>query len=248
MNESLVSPLLVWIDMSPVSWLGCSVILLLGAFVQRATGFGLAVVGAPLILPLEPRLVPVVLVIFGLMVSLMMLRQYRREIRVDAIGMALIGRIPGTALGIWLLLVAPLAVMEVTIAGIVLFAVAVSLARFSLPVNRMTLFSAGILSGVFGTVSAIGGPPIALLMQRLPPDSVRGNLAAFFTVSASMTLVALMLAGRIELWHLGLAITFIPAILMGNGLAKALSRHLDPVIIRLGSLALCTAAAIGLLI
>nr|WP_148254534.1 sulfite exporter TauE/SafE family protein [Aidingimonas lacisalsi] len=236
------------LDMGLVTWLGCSAILLLGSFVQRATGFGLAVVGAPLMLPLEPRLVPVVLVMFGLMVSLMMLRQYRHEIRLDAIGMALVGRIPGTVLGTWLLLIAPLAVLETTIAGIVLFAVAVSLARFSLPVTRGTLFLAGVLSGIFGTVSAIGGPPIALLMQRLPPDSIRGNLAAFFTVSATMTLCALGLVGHISLWHIGLAVTFVPAILLGNGLAKVLSPRMDPRIIRLGSLALCTTAAIGLLI
>ena len=52
-------------------WLACAGVLLLGAFVQRATGFGLAVVGAPLLLMLEPRLVPVVLVLFGFTVSLM---------------------------------------------------------------------------------------------------------------------------------------------------------------------------------
>ena len=95
--------LLAWINLPLDTWLACAAVLMLGAFVQRATGFGLAVVGAPLLLMLEPRLVPVTLVLFGLTVSLMMVRHYWHEVRLDAIGMALVGRLPGNALGVWLL-------------------------------------------------------------------------------------------------------------------------------------------------
>ncbi|WP_043528752.1 sulfite exporter TauE/SafE family protein [Litchfieldella xinjiangensis] len=229
-------------------WSACSLTLLIGALVQRITGFGLAVVGTPILLMLEPRLVPVILVIFGLLVSLMMLGQYRHEVRVTVIGMALVGRIPGTVMGTWLLLAAPLAVLEKIISLIVLSAVAVSLCRISLPVNRVTLFIAGILSGVFGTVSAIGGPPIALLMHRLPPDSIRGNLAAFFICSASMTLIALALAGQIRLWHLAIALTFLPFIVIGNTLARPLAQRVDRRFLQYASLAISTLAALGLLL
>lgn len=41
---------------------------------------------APLLLMLEPRLVPVILVLFGLTVSLMMVRRYRHEVRLGEIG------------------------------------------------------------------------------------------------------------------------------------------------------------------
>ena len=94
--------LLAWLDMGLGTWLGCAVTLALGAFVQRATGFGLAVVGAPLLLMLEPRLVPVILVLFGFTVALTTLRHYWREVRLAEIGTALVGRIPGNALGLWL--------------------------------------------------------------------------------------------------------------------------------------------------
>jgi hypothetical protein len=151
--------------MTPGVWWGAAGVLVVGAFVQRATGFGLAVVSAPLLLMLEPRLVPVVLVLFGLTVSLMMVRHYWHEVSLGPISMALVGRLPGNALGVWLLLAAPMVVMEKLIAAIVLFAVLVTLFRFRLPVNRVTLFSAGVLSGIFGTVASIGGPPIVLLMH-----------------------------------------------------------------------------------
>lgn len=137
----------MWLDMAPGTWLSAASVLVVGAFVQRATGFGLAVVSAPLLLMLEPRLVPVILVLFGLTVSLMMVRHYRHEVSLGPISMALVGRVPGNVLGVWLLLAAPMAVMEKLIAAIVLFAVLVTLFRFRLPVNRATLFSAGVCRG-----------------------------------------------------------------------------------------------------
>lgn len=236
-----------WLGVSGWVWLGCAGSLFLGAFVQRATGFGLAVIGTPLILMLEPRLVPAVLVMFGLLVALMMVGTYRREIRLGAVGMALVGRVPGTAIGVWLLLVAPLDVLEKFIAAIVLSSVAVSVFKFRLPLNRLSLFVAGVVSGIFGTVSAIGGPPIALLMHRLPADSARANLSAFFIVSATMTLLALLLAGRIHLWHLEMAVTFIPAVVLGNVLASRIAHRLDRHTLQRSSLILSTVAALGLL-
>lgn len=237
-----------WLNVSLWVWLGCSASLLLGAFVQRATGFGLAVIGAPLLLMLDARLVPVILVMFGLMVSVMMVGTYRREIRVETIGMALVGRVPGTLLGAWLLLMAPLAVLERSIAVIVLISVAVSLCRVSLPVNRSTLFVAGVVSGIFGTVSAIGGPPIALLMHRLPPDAARANLSAFFICSAAMTLAVLLLVGQLQLWHLAMALTFVPGVVLGNVLAARTAHRLDRRALQRSSLVLSTLAALGLLL
>ncbi|MCE0734182.1 sulfite exporter TauE/SafE family protein [Halomonas sp. G15] len=240
--------LLAWADMSLAVWLGCAAVLALGAFVQRATGFGLAVVGAPLLLMLEPRLVPVVLVLFGFTVALTTLRHYWREVRLAEVGMALIGRVPGNALGLWLLLAAPMAVLEKLIAGSVLFAVAVTLFRFRLPVNRLTLLGAGILSGILGTVAALSGPPMVLLLHGFSPDRLRGTLSAFFVVTALMTLVTLAPSGLIHAWHFGMALSFAPGVLAGSWLAGRVAHRLDRSLLQGASLSLCTLAALGLLL
>ncbi|MFO7648022.1 sulfite exporter TauE/SafE family protein [Halomonas sp. 3H] len=244
----MAEALLAGVDMSLGTWLGCALVLALGAFVQRATGFGLAVVGAPLLLMLEARLVPVILVLFGFTVALTTLRHYWREVRLAEIGTALVGRIPGNALGLWLLLAAPMAVLEKLIAGSVLFAVAVTLFRFRLPVNRATLFGAGVLSGVFGTVAALSGPPMVLLLHGFPPDRLRGTLSAFFVVTALMTLLTLAPAGLVSAWHFGLALTFAPGVLAGSWLAGRVAHRLDRRLLQGASLALCTLAALGLLL
>ncbi|BBI51926.1 hypothetical protein HORIV_43470 [Vreelandella olivaria] len=138
-------------------------------------------------------------------------------------------------------------VLEKLIAVIVLFAVLVTLCRFQLPVNRITLFGAGVLSGIFGTVAAIGGPPIVLLMHGLPADRVRGNLAAFFILTSLLTLITLALAGQVQLWHFQIALTFLPAVLIGNALADTVAHRLDRRLLQGASLALCSLAALGLL-
>lgn len=244
----MLEALLAWLDMGLGTWLGCLAVLALGAFVQRATGFGLAVVGAPLLLMLEPRLVPVVLVLFGFTVALTTLRHYWREVQPGEIATALVGRIPGNALGLWLLLAAPMAVLEKLIAGSVLFAVAVTLFRFRLPVNRATLFGAGVFSGIFGTIAALSGPPLVLLLHGFSPDRLRGTLSAFFVVTALMTLVTLGLGGLLRAWHFGLALTFAPGVLAGSWLASRVAHRLDRRLLQGASLALCTLAALGLLV
>lgn len=235
-------------EMSATTWLGCALVLALGAFVQRATGFGLAVVGAPLLLMLEPRLVPVVLVLFGFTVSLLTLRHYHHEVQLGEIGAALVGRLPGNGLGAWLLLAAPMFIVEKLIAGSVLFAVAVTLFRLRLPVNRGTLFGAGVFSGIFGTVAAIGGPPMVLLLHGLSPDRLRGTLSAFFVVTSLLTLATLALVGRVTVWHLGMAVSFVPAVLFGTWLANRVAHRVDRRLLQGASLSFCTLAALGLLL
>ncbi|MGE6607287.1 sulfite exporter TauE/SafE family protein [Halomonas sp. NPDC076908] len=239
--------LLAWVNLPLNTWLACAAVLMLGAFVQRATGFGLAVIGAPLLLMLEPRLVPAVLVLFVFTVALMMISAYWNEVQLGVVGMALMGYLPGNVLGIWLLLAAPIFLLGKMVAVIVLLTVLVTVCRFQLPVNRITVFGAGVLSGIFGTVAAIGGPPIVLLMHSLPADRVRGNLAAFFILTSMLTLITLVLADQLQLWHFQVALTFLPAVLIGNALAHAVAHRLDRRLLQEASLVLCTFAALGLL-
>ncbi|MCA1771895.1 MAG: sulfite exporter TauE/SafE family protein [Halomonas sp.] len=176
----MIENIVTWLDMPLSNWVGCAFTLALGAFVQRATGFGLAVIGL--------------------------------------------------------------------IAAIVLFAVFVTLCRVRLPVNRVSLFSAGVFSGIFGTVAAIGGPPMVLLMHGFAPDRLRGNLAAFFIITSLLTLATLAVAGQVGLWQLGVAATLLPAVLLGNALADAVAHRIDRQWLQAASLALCTLAAVGLLL
>ncbi|HCL23978.1 MAG TPA: sulfite exporter TauE/SafE family protein, partial [Halomonas sp.] len=49
-------------------------------------------------------------------------------------------------------------------------------------------------------------------------------------------------------WHFKLALTFLPAVLLGNALADAIADRLDKQLLQRLSLGLCTFAALGLLL
>ncbi len=50
---------------------------------------------------------------------------------------------------------------------------------------------AGAASGVLGTATAIGGPPMALVWQRNTGARLRGTMSGFFLVGSVMSIAAL---------------------------------------------------------
>ena len=53
------------------------------------------------------------------------------------------------------------------------------------PVNRGLAAVAGLVSGVAGTATSIGGPPLAMLYQHRHPQVLRPTLAVFFLLGAA---------------------------------------------------------------
>lgn len=157
-----------------------SLIVFLGALTQSLIGFGLAVVASPLLYIVDPQLVPGPVIAMGFTISLLTLFRERGHLEFNGLQYALIGRVPGGFIGASLLLFAPQPILGLSIAAIVAVAVILSLYKFSLPVNKKTLFGAGVVSGIFGNIAAIGGPPMAILLSGKDASQFRAALSAFF--------------------------------------------------------------------
>ena len=167
-----------------------------GAAVQGAVGFGMALVAAPLLVLIRPELVPGPLLINGLALTLLVARRERDSIDLFGVKWALVGRVPGVALGALALASVPADAMSLLVGLAVLAGVALGLARVKLSPSPRILLGAGLLSGVFGTIASIGGPPLALVYQHEPGPRLRGTLAGYFIVGALMSLAALIPIGR----------------------------------------------------
>ncbi len=139
----------------PTTLLLASVIIFFGSLTQGLIGFGLAVVAAPFLYILDPRLVPVPIILMGLSISLLTLLRERKELKFNGMQYALLGRIPGGFIGVGLLLIAPQPILGLVIASIVGLTVMLSVLKFNININRLNLFIAGILSGIFGNIAAI---------------------------------------------------------------------------------------------
>jgi len=228
----------------PTTLLLASIIIFMGALTQSLIGFGLAVVAAPLLYIVEPDLVPGPIIIMGFTISLLTLFRERRALKFNGLQYALLGRIPGGVIGTALLLFAPKSILGLAIAIIVAIAVLLNFLNVNLPVNRKTLFGAGVLSGIFGNISAIGGPPLAILLSGQDPNQFRAALSVFFVFGSMISLAILDAAGLLGAKHLWLSLYLIPSAILGYLVAGRLVGKIDKDRTRTITLLLCSASAV----
>ena len=216
----------------------------LGSIAQGTVGFGVGVLAAPLLLLIDPRLVPgpLLLTAFFLIVGLTW-REWR-GVRFADLGWSLVGRVAGTAVAVLFLGGIPASRLDAALGVVVIVAVAFSTIGLEIRLSRASFFGAGALSGFFGTVAAVGGPPMGLLYQREKGPVVRGTLSAFFVVGTVISLGGLVLAGRFGPTELRLTPVLLPGALVGYLLSGRLARIMDrgwmrPAILALSVIAGC---------
>ncbi len=80
--------------------IAAGLVVALGALVQGAVGYGMALVAAPLLTLLDPALVPVPLLLLATVHSVLAVIRDGRHADWLGIGWAMLGRLPGTVLGV----------------------------------------------------------------------------------------------------------------------------------------------------
>ena len=206
--------------MFDIYWWLTAITLFFGCAVQTALGFGMAVVAAPLIVLFKPQWVPFVITIVALILSLKNAWHLRAGIQWRHISSAMVSRIPGTMLGAWILATIPVQVLQVTIAGMVFVAIFITAFARPFAATPLNLGIAGFFSGITGTTTSIGGPPMVLVMQHGSGNTTRANLAVYFVYSCVTSLVSYQLLGllTLEIWLVGLS--FLPFALAGYFLGQ----------------------------
>jgi uncharacterized protein len=220
----------------------------LGAFVQAVVGLGMGLVAAPVVGILAPSLVPVLPLWLALLISGLMLAGERAHVDWRALTWALPARVPGTVVGAWLVLAFTEEQIGVALAVMTLVAVGVAVRAARIPVTPPTLVGAGFGAGVTGTATSIGGPAIALLFQREPPEVMRSTLSVFFFVGVLLSLTGLGLSGSISRDSWQVALVLAPGVVVGMLLGRAVRDRIHRDAFRAGVLLVCTASAVTLLV
>ncbi len=193
----------------------CSFLVLLGAIIQTVFGFGMAIVAAPLLIMIEPRLVPGPLVFAAMVQCILMAHQNRRDLDPAGLTSAFIGRIPGSIAGAFILTLVSTPILSIGVGVVVLIAVAFSLGRFKILPTPVSMFWASMVSGFLGSATSIGGPPMALLMQHEQAGKIRANLAGYFIYGCVITLISLYIIGRFGMEELMLSLWLVPGAVLG---------------------------------
>lgn len=219
-----------------------------GSVVQGSVGFGMAMLAAPFVTLLDPTLMPgSLLLVGGALAASVSFREWRHA-DWSGLGWAVAGRVVGVTGGIWLVTVASPRLLGAVVGGTVLAAVLVTLRAVRIRVTSRSLVVAGAISGVTGTATSIGGPPIALLYQHAAGPRLRGTLGAFLFSGALVSIGALVVTGRLHARELAAASLMIPFMIAGFALSGPLSRHLDAGRVRSAVLALASLSAVALLV
>lgn len=102
-----------------------------------------------------------------------------------------------------------------------------------------------MLSGVMGTVTSIGGPPVALMFHDAGGPELRGTLAGYFMLSTAISLGGLWMAGMLHGGHVQLFVDLTPGVLIGLLVSTFTRRYLDRGRTRVAVLSLSAVSALA---
>ncbi|ACL38036.1 protein of unknown function DUF81 [Pseudarthrobacter chlorophenolicus A6] len=216
--------------------------IFLAACLQASSGFGMGMLAAPVIAIIDPELLPATLILLALLVTVMVTVTERQSLDLRGTGWALVGRVPGSMLGAWLVAITSREGMAWVVVAVVLAGLVLAGRGWVPRPGRTNLVVAGAASGIMGTATSIGGPPMALIWQGHEGPRLRGTMSAFFMVGSAISMALLWLAGTVTEHMLVLALWMVPAVLAGYAVSRYVNRFLSRA--RLRKLAL-GASALG---
>ncbi|MCH7790278.1 MAG: sulfite exporter TauE/SafE family protein [Acidobacteria bacterium] len=219
-----------------------------GSAVQSAAGIGAGTIAAPIAAVIDTDFLPGPMLVMGLVLTLLMTLRERGHAKMDDVGWALAGRVPGALIGLAILVAFAKEDLRVFFGALILLAVAVSLAPIHVAKTRSTLIGAGFASGLSGTTTSIGGPPMALVMQRQEGPEVRGTLSTFFLIGVSFSLCGLALTGSFPARDLDLAALVVLPTIAGFVIGGRFREVLDRGWVRPALLTLAAAGGVALII
>lgn len=215
------------LGLSLAAWTIALVMVALGATLQATTGFGLGLVTAPVLVLLDPTLVPGVALALTVPLAVVMVTRERTDLDLALVRWAVIGRVPGAVAGTWIVVTLGSRELSLVFAASLLLAVGLSLAGVSATRTATSLFGAGLLAGMMGTATSVGGPFVALLFQDEQGSKLRTTMATFMIFGATTSLLLLTVVGEFGRRELALSAALAPAGFLGFAASRWTITYLD---------------------
>jgi uncharacterized membrane protein YfcA len=233
---------------TPLDLVAALVAIAAGALVQGAAGFGFALVAGPILILIEPSLIPVPFTITALLFSALLWRRNLAHTDWRGLGWIYLGNLPGYLLGALALLLLPIRGMALLFGVLTLVMVLLSLSHLHLSPSRKWLIPMGAASSFMGTTMAMNGPPIALVYQHARGATIRASLASYFFTS-NLVLIALYgFLGKLDQASLVSGLLLLPGVVLGMVLAGPLSRWVDAGRVRQSVLWISALSAVAVLV
>lgn len=193
------------------------------AVLRGITGFGFALAAAPLLsLFMAPQAAVVSVILLQVLVGCRDIVTMRGHADRGALLRLSLGALFGVPAGTALLAWADPALMRLLIAALVMAGLALLLLvpghRSADPMAEAA--PAGLLSGLFGGLAGMAGPPAVAFFMRAgtPAATSRASLMLFFFFTSVMSLPGMWLGGLLTATPAALALSVFPALLLGTWL------------------------------
>ncbi|NKB26346.1 MAG: TSUP family transporter [Rhodobacteraceae bacterium] len=187
--------------------------VLLGTMLQRLAGQGFGMIAAPLVALVAPEFLPATLLLIGLVVGMTSATLDASAIRWADVPSGFAGRALGAALAAAVATrLSDPQMLAAVVAGAIYLGIALSLIGVRVAIRPATLFPAGVVAGVMGTLTAVGAPPMALLYQHEPARRSAAMQNLFFFFGMFVSLAALGAVGLINTRHAALAGVMLPVV------------------------------------
>lgn len=217
-----------------MEWIISAVVVLMASFLKGLTGFGFALVALPLLTLFFPMqvLVPA-MTIFNLLSSVYILAHIRLKVSAKYILPMLLTSFVGIPAGVYVLKYFPEKTLELT-TGVSIFAV--SMVFFLGNGNELSeskkekpILFAGFLSGFMASSMSIGGPPVALAMNRkgYSKESFRKIFALISIANALVSSVLYVVKGIFVAFSLKFAVFLFPVLLLGSRIGDIWSKRIN---------------------
>ncbi|MBM4441297.1 MAG: sulfite exporter TauE/SafE family protein [Candidatus Rokubacteria bacterium] len=217
-----------------LAWLAGAAVIFGAHVVFGLAGFGVglaAMAFLPYLMP--PATAVVLLTVYAMIFAVVIVVPLRRDVTLRPLAGLIAGSIAGTPLGVWVLAVAPAALVNRLIGAMLVVVVALEfsgrLARgFTAPGWSV---GAGVLSGVTGGAVGLPGPPVIVYMTTQPwsPRTFKANLQAYFIVNQGVILLGYWMAGLITAEVVRLTGAYLLPAAAGIVLGMSLFTRVDPV-------------------
>ena len=228
-----------------------SIYFLLTIFVscilQGITGFGFAVLAAPLgLLFFNQPTVTVILAIIGLVLNGYLALKIQTKADSKIVRQLIISGLIGVPFGVLALTsVNPnfLKLMAGTLA--LFFALILTFPKAKLKKRTKLTLALGSLTGFLQSSTGLSGPPIALMLlgYGLEPKKMRKTLALVFLVLNVFTLPLFFWKNVLTWPRLSLGILALPAVIIGGMVGDKISNHVSKNLVKWGTLILVILAS-----
>ncbi len=237
-----------------LSVLAVSLAVLVGAALQSATGFGFALVSAPVLFAVfSPGEALTTLVLLAGMLSMLVLFGERRDVSVRRSDVARLVAwgVPGLAVGAMVLRAVDKPALQVGVGVAVVSAVLIDTrGRGAVQGGKpWPVAPVGLAAGALTTTTGVNGPPMVIYFLRSGADrhAIRDSLAAAFLLFTPLSLVALAAAGRLGFGHVRAAelAGLLVLVLVGRPLGRALFLRMSPLAFRRAGIGLALVAGVA---